>query len=372
MSLLLTVSGLFTIGSFVKESQGISEKELKLRLDWVSGCMEGIPAVNKETGQDFGSHQNSQLMCALDAFGKPESVKDASSMVAAVVKASKNNSGLRSACHDLLHEIGVNAWRVGGEDSLVDDNFTCGMGYYHGLMSEALLGKKKRVESIDRLVLFCQEMVKKGEEVDPGKNYQCAHGVGHAIGNVIKDLKDALPLCDQVVLYSAEWDKRLCFTGALNQFVVVNPLETADPDKAVERCQPFDGFKRTDCYTFALYNLRANSDVLKAYCKTLTEEYSRNGCWRGAGMFESHVVIFAGDRAIGNELIKDPVRFANYMMDACDGDPTANCVAQLSAEAAEQVLDPELMKRTCAELRTNAMRNECIGVVSAMRNVHTL
>jgi len=372
MSLMLTISGLFTINSFVKGGQGLSDQEIDMRLGWVAGCMDGVPAVNEATGEDFGSRQNSQLLCALDAFGKPKNIKDVSSMVVAVVEASKDDLALRSACHDLLHEIGVYAWRIGKEDALVPDNFTCGMGYYHGLMSEALLGEKERVASIDRLVVFCQKMVKQGGEVDQGKNYQCAHGVGHAIGNVIQDLKAALPLCDQVVLYSADWDRRLCFTGALNQFVVMNPLETADPDFAVERCQPFDGFKRTDCYTFALYNLRAGSDDIKAYCATLTEEFSRNGCWRGAGMFESHQVIFAGDRAIGHELIKDPIKFANYMMDACAGDPTANCVAQLSAEAAEQVLDPELMGRTCVELRTDQMRNECKGVVNAMRSVHTL
>lgn len=372
MSLMLVISGVFTVRSVMSGSQDLSSQELGMRMSWVEACMGGPSAVNKATGTDFGNRPNSRLLCALEAFGKPQTMGDVSSMVKAVMSTAKENDAVRPACHDLLHEVGVNAWKVAKEGSLVEENFACGMGYYHGLMSEALLGEQERLNSIDSLVEFCKEMVQVDGQIDSGKNYQCSHGVGHAIGGVVTDLETSLPLCDRVVLFDAERDRRLCFTGALNQFVIMNPLETPDPEVAVARCAPFDGQRRTDCYSFSIYNVRNTPEVLKAYCGSLTEEFARNGCWRGVGMFESHMVIFAGDKTIGARLLKDPSEFANYMVDACTGDPTANCVSQLSAEAAEQVLNPDLMGQICVELRTSAMRSECLGVVTAMKSVHTL
>jgi hypothetical protein len=373
MSLLLVVAGVATMDSVSKNTTIISAAELNQRLSWVEDCMTSELAVSRLTGKNWGEGAGARALCAADAYGEPRSVEEIDLMLDTVVNASKKNEMIRSACHDILHQIGVSAWNVGREQSLIEGYALCGMGYYHGLMSQALIGIDEREENITRLVGFCLEMSEKEDgEVDSGMNFQCSHGIGHAIGGVIEDIDEGSKLCQAVVVHRGAEDRKLCFTGALNQFILEHPASTEDPAKEVEGCSRFKEGQLAECYTFTLFYLKTKAPEVKEFCLGLEEGFARNGCWRGVGMIVSHEELFAGEGTPGYELVKKPESFAKYINDICAGDSTISCVSQLSAEAAEKVLNPFLMSQTCDQLATSREKDECNRIVSMMRTIHDL
>jgi len=372
-SLLVVTAGAFTFNSVSRNTSMVSAAELDQRLVWVEECMTSDPAVSKLTGKNWGIGPGGRALCAVDTFGNPRSIEEVDPMIDSVYAASVENEMVRSACHDILHQIGVSAWLVGGPESLIEGYDLCGMGYYHGLMSQALVGSDERERNIAQLVRFCSTLSDEGNgRIDWGMNAQCSHGIGHAIGGVVEDMSVGETLCEKVIVRRADEDKKLCFTGALNQFILQHPAETDQPAKEVEGCKQFTGDKLRDCYTFTLFYLKAKAPEVKSYCMTLPEGTERIGCWRGVGMIVSHEELFAGEGTPGYELAQQPTAFAQYIEDTCSGDSTTQCLAQLVAEAAEKVLDPDLMLQTCDKLRREGAADECTRIISTMRNIHDL
>ena len=371
--ILVVIAGVVTTKSMSRNTSTITAAELNLRLEWVEDCMTAERATSKLTGKDWGFGPGGRALCAADTYGNPRSIEEVDLMIRTVIDASKKNEMIRSACHDILHQVGVSAWLVGEKKSLIKGYSLCGMGYYHGLMSEALVGKDDRERNIAELVKFCSTMsLDTTGKIDWGMNAQCSHGIGHAIGGVIAEMNIGEALCENVIVHRAAEDKKLCFTGALNQYILLHPAETNEPSKEVKTCKEFAGDNLRDCYTFTLFYLKAKAPEVQSFCMTLPEGIERIGCWRGVGMIVSHEELFAGEGTPGYKLAQQPTSFAQYIEEICSGDSTTQCISQLIAEAAEKVLNPELMMKTCDEFVQNQAKNDCIRIISTMRNIHDL
>ena len=351
----------------------ITQAELDQRLAWVEECMTSERAISRLTGKDWGEGPGGRALCAADAYGEPRNIDEVEVMVDAVLAASGRDEMIRSACHDILHQIGVAAWNVGGEESLELGYVLCGMGYIHGLMSQALVGEGDRRTTVTKLVKFCKKLsINEIGNADDAITDGCAHGIGHAIGSTIEDLEQGNDLCQNVIVHRGDMDKRLCFSGALNQYILDNPAQTNDPAGEVVGCTRFTGAVRSDCYMLTLFYLKTKAPEVRAFCLTQAGGDERNGCWRSVGMIASREDLFAGSGTPGYELVQTPDQFARYINDVCLGDVTTSCVSQLISEASEKVLNPPLLARTCEFLARWREGEECKRVIVARRNIHLL
>ena len=112
-----------------------------------------------------------------------------------LIDLASNNEAIAAQCHDLLHEIGKEAFIKYGDFSKAIAHQTdyCNSGYIHGLFEAYFESKDGEILEIDGL---CDNYSQTGRPFD---SWQCYHGVGHGFmyqhGG---DLTKALDSCDQL------------------------------------------------------------------------------------------------------------------------------------------------------------------------------
>lgn len=132
-------------------------------------------------------------------------------------------------CHQMTHGMGHSEFEKNNNNldlSLLEfskGNFfknisTCGSGYYHGLVEQAVKGITDKEELAKYFKKTCGESIFK--DVDKG---DCIHGLGHAVMAQTESVEDSLYVCDQTV--GDEYNRFNCYTGIFMQMYISFPVE---------------------------------------------------------------------------------------------------------------------------------------------------
>ena len=347
----------------------ISAKELALRLQWVNKCHTAFPVVSMG-GTVYHDTFEGRITCAVESYGSAKNFQDIEVMLDSITENAGKNDVARAACHDVVHNIGADAWKLFGERALIYNQGDCGMGYYHGLMSVALEGEIDKAKQVKILERFCVQYPVSENEDERGVKTYCVHGIGHAIGGHVEDLQEAYKLCNGVAVHDAYVAKMDCFGGALNQFAVVNRFN-GSAENQMKFC---DGFKERflrECVRYMIYSSSATVEEITPMCNAMPEGQRREGCYSAVGMTASHKVLFGGGMQ-GFYLRDNPKEFAEYIEKICAGDTSPYCVRHTIAEVSEQILNPDIIMNTCNAFNRDFDKNTCTKIVDLLRKVQTL
>jgi len=165
-----------------------------------------------------------------------------------LVFMSSNNETIAAQCHDLLHEIGKEAFIKYGDFSIAIMHQTdfCNSGYIHGLFEAYFESKEGEVLEIDSL---CEAYSKTGRPFD---SWQCYHGVGHGFmyqhGG---DLTKALDSCSKL---STTKNINYCTNGVymelFNNEILANEPSFIDYSNPFATCDDVT-IGKSDCLFYA-------------------------------------------------------------------------------------------------------------------------
>lgn len=112
-----------------------------------------------------------RIQTALDVGGLDSAFDELASLYAA-------NPEVTYPCHNLVHELGLRAYRTYGERAALSKKVSmCNDGFFHGYM-EGFFSDEK---SMEEAVAFCGRVRTKFEGVYGSAGTQCDHGIGHGI-----------------------------------------------------------------------------------------------------------------------------------------------------------------------------------------------
>ena len=382
---LLSSAGIYAITS---GDNKISAAELEKRFKWAEDCLENPDTViSGLTGKRYRDNVRERSLCAADSMTNVSGMTNVRILVDGLIERAQKDELFRSACHDILHEVGRYAWLESNEESLIIGYDTCGMGYYHGAMTSALTDGKQK-SNLNHLLKFCEELafvpgtsnkaratVDGKKLYDPGKNSLCMHGIGHALAGVVNNIQNGAELCTDVIVYSIDSDPSVCFTGFMNEYLVQNPPERSTPAQAVSKCESkaVTGSFIKQCIKYMLALNDIKSSEARDYCMQQNEEWVVRGCWSAVGWLGGIRELMIGVNAEkGRALLKDPTGFATYVESVCAGDKTNECQDHLFSEVGQVVLDTSIMEDICRKLTVEATREKCLNTVSGLSSVQDL
>ncbi|MBI3577181.1 hypothetical protein HY086_04045 [Candidatus Gottesmanbacteria bacterium] len=161
--------------------------------------------------------------------------------LAYVATRSRTDQAYQAVCHELMHEVGHQAYRLFLKEnrvSVTTDGSACAFGFYHGVM-EAWIGKGG---DKSKAIAFCT-MVDKTLGQSKNSFYQCWHGIGHGAvvpherklwGNPDGMVAPALTVCARMASPGPEFTN--CKSGVyagVAIFIMENQygldLQSADP-----------------------------------------------------------------------------------------------------------------------------------------------
>jgi hypothetical protein len=382
---LVSSAGILVITS---RDNMIGAAELEKRFAWAQECLENPnKVVSGLTGKRYKDNVRERTLCAAESVANVSGMVNVRLLVDGLIERSQRDEEFRSACHDILHEVGRYAWLDSSEESLIQGYDTCGMGYYHGAMTSAL-AEGKQQSNLNHLLEFCEELafvpgsaskaratVDGKKLYDPGKNSLCMHGIGHALAGVVKSIQNGAELCSDVIVYSIESDPSVCFTGFMNEYLVLNPPARSTPAEAVSQCDEtaVTGSFIKQCVKYMLAFNDIKSSEAREYCMQQNEEWVVRGCWSAVGWVGGIKELMIGENAEkGKALLKDPKGFATYVETVCAGDKTSECMAHLFSEVGQVALDTSVMEAICRNLTVAASREGCLNTVGGLSSVQDL
>lgn len=228
-----------------------------------------------------------KIKCASDFYSNPKDINQLKEMINLLIASSKTDPLLANACHDILHELGKNAYQKYKNKSLFTKYYTCGFGYLHGAMSQSLINNNDNLGQIEILNELCKKLE---SEVKYTIN-QCHHGIGHAIGSQDISILQQTNLCQNLSSLNPR-DTIDCTSGAYNQYFIDRTLENSgNIKKSLSLCDLPNDINLLECYKFALMYTNLPSQKVKEYCLSAIDQstiYKYYGCIRSIGMLAVH------------------------------------------------------------------------------------
>ena len=194
----------------------------------------------------------------------------------------ETNKKIKSACHELTHNIGSAAYTNYGVRALESGFASCGEGYYHGIMSDVLINK---TNGADILAKFC---------LDSSNNIRalglCYHGIGHTLLNNINTKKDKefiekiIKSCVEISTVDkinkiADNLSTLCFTGGFEEYMKIKyVIDQAQREKpSTSSCNNVSVKFTKHCYSILysyeiISNLNSNTLDLNTIYQTFGEK----------------------------------------------------------------------------------------------------
>jgi|LakMenEpi03Aug12_release.lakeMendotaPanAssembly.Ray.scaffolds.fasta_scaffold207980_2 hypothetical protein len=228
-----------------------------------------------------------KIKCATDIYSNPKNLTELKEMMDLLIKKADKNNILASACHDILHELGSNAYNEFQDESLLNNYYTCGFGYLHGVMSSAIneIGETEKI--IKKLNQFCINL----EDETKGTLNQCHHGIGHAIGSNDNTIIEQTKLCELLESKNPR-DTTDCVSGSYNQYFLDRTLENSgNIDKSINLCENLIDTTLLECTKFALMYTNLPSYEIRKICEEKIMQndiYSYYGCLRSSAMLAVH------------------------------------------------------------------------------------
>jgi hypothetical protein len=150
-------------------------------------------------------------------------------LLQSIQRYEEEDSGLRLACHPVVHALGREIFRIKGNihDAFLACDQTCHSGCYHGAVERFLRGDSKaparhvtQSEILKKVPTACDAKA-------PRRLYfQCLHGLGHALMYFTENsLDDSLQGCDAL---SDRWSRESCYGGVFMENIV-----STLPDKRI-------------------------------------------------------------------------------------------------------------------------------------------
>lgn len=381
-AVVVSSAGVFVV---VTRDQGIGPAEIEKRLAWVDDCLSSPDqVVSGLTGKQYNNQVDGRALCAADSLGNVAGMEETTALIDGLIEQAKQNEEVRLACHNILHEVGRQAWSRSGEGSLVLGYETCGMGYYHGAMTTALDTDGQKT-NLKYLLEFCRRLADvpqngsltrpsdSGEGFyDQAKNSLCMHGIGHALAGISSTIESGAEICTDVVVNSKASDPNVCFSGFLNEYLFLKPTNGEDPMEAVGPCSTSgvtDAFVK-QCVKYMLANNSISSAKAREFCITQTDEWVYRGCWAAVGWVGGIKELLVGENEEkGKALVKDPAAFTRYAEALCAGDQTTECADNLLSEVSQVVLDFPTMERICENYSTRKMQKKCMANIRDLISV---
>ncbi len=211
------------------------------------------------------------------------STLSASTAIQQLINLSNTDESIAAQCHDLLHEIGKEAYLVYGDFSEAIKHQTdyCNSGYIHGLFEAYFESKNDEALGIDTL---CDSYAASGRQFD---SWQCYHGVGHGFmyqhgGNLTK----ALDSCGQLASYEmTNYCNNGVFMELFNNEVLAEESSFINYKNPLLSCEE-TSVGKSDCLFYVSSYLTQNMDythketIEQCNQLPLKESYA---CLRGAG-----------------------------------------------------------------------------------------
>lgn len=297
--------------------------------------------------------------CVSSTYSKAKTTEENQMILDTIVAAAKKNQRVRSACHDVLHEMGSDAWLSFKQEALVGTDVSCGMGYYHGAMREVLRTSGNQRADLDALRLFCERLSSSPENSGTDVRSLCYHGIGHALGGVADEFDEGKNVCDGVAARDTE-ERRICVGGFLNEYLQTNDDNVVSPAAAETRCEDYENTNLlVECIMFSIKYGNISSEVTAEHCRTLVKGPYAEGCWSAVGMIHGSLELFDEKGVEGSDLVNDPARFASHIEKTCDGDATTKCSTNLVALSSQSLLNPAAMILVCANMVDPKARSAC-------------
>lgn len=168
------------------------------------------PAVSEACTDD-------SITCLSSYYKNLVAAKGADAAFADIKQRYGTSPQVAAQCHPLMHVIGNEASRFYDTVSqayLHGDSF-CWSGYYHGVM-EGVIGRIGMKALPDHLNTMCADIP--GKEAYSFDYYNCVHGLGHGIMEVLGDeLFKALAMCDTV---QGSWEQQSCYGGVFMENII--------------------------------------------------------------------------------------------------------------------------------------------------------
>ena len=305
--------------------------------------------------------------CLSTAAGQPGTVDETLLMLDKLTGLAEADDHIRTYCHDILHELGRAAWKVGGLDVFTGGHGSCGFGYYHGAMFEALT-KDSKGDVFSGLTAFCQSYAADSTGASQTEWYLCMHGIGHAVASMSNSLTDAETQCGKISTtdFSAV---AACFSGVLNEEFTGREATKQQPGKAVGSCTMNDESLRGVCYKYSLNYSGSSSNEIADFCVTLEDGPTQRGCWAGVGMRAGSTELFADPTSPGFTIATEPEATAAVINDACLRNTSIHCDTSLLNEMSQRVLNYDSILAVCELLSTEPRKNNCRSLAEQQRPV---
>lgn len=406
-----------------------------------------LPNGYKVEEKDFDLGKKTE--CVAFFGNKIKNIGENTLQIKNIVRLINSNQKYNYLCHDILHALGGIANKKYKDESLITGLDSCGWGYYHGAMQESLsaVGPSEIKNKVTKLKDFCTllanipnkeiavERIKSGEYtvIDISKLYPnkygdsyyidnsmltfCGHGIGHAIGESLNNLKDISNAC--LSIYDITKDNKYelfqrfareqkvsdinklrdfitigtkideeCFSGAMNSVMIKTLFDESDYiftglekgsftnfSEILLQCSPLNEtgkFFVPVCIRYAIaYSSELNMSEMINLCRDLQDQgkdiFQIRGCYSGLGHKLSNQTGSNGVFIDKND--PDPTKVSQLIFRTCGYEKEATCVTRFALEYLQQVRDGLFMSRVCNGIMVNHQIEACLEAVSSMSNI---
>ena len=300
------------------------------KLLYATECMTSKDPINPFNSKKYNTNTDKtkeimpfqRILCAIDIYGQPKNLNQLDLMVKTLIEYSNDDPYIRNICHDVLHEMGLDAWNKYENKILKTNYFSCGMGFIHGAFSQAFSQQSNQSKNLTLLTEFCDIVSLK----DINKNDSCFHGIGHGIGNQEYPILKQLEICEQVKSKINNIRlKTSCLSGSFNQFFYLKTAaNSGNIDKSVKYCDSLINTEILECYKFALMYTNLSGSDLKKYCDSINKNieyhyYRYYGCYEAAAMSFIHNELYSTLDAGGYDVTSNVEKITQYTNNLCGG-----------------------------------------------------
>jgi len=242
-----------------------------------------------------------ELEKCYDSFIREKfSFKTTKQLIEELDSDANTDDELRLLCHDIAHAIGRNTFYKFNKS--IPSAFeqcvqTCHAGCYHGVIQGFFLGEDYQKEYDSHITIAeMKEKIKmacKPLELNIKENFQCLHGMGHAIQFYVdNNLTIALDICDTL---SKNYDRNSCYGGVFMENIVSVNKETRQIklDSPLYPCDNLDEKYKYQCYlmqtSIMIEIFGENPDKIIDACKKADKDYVQT-CFISFGRDRSNYV----------------------------------------------------------------------------------
>lgn len=301
-----------------------------------------------------GSVSGQCLDALFREFLKTHSAMEA---LALIQRYEAEDTGLRLACHPVVHAVGRETFRLRGtiQDSFQACDQTCHSGCYHGAMERFIRGAGvSEVEEAAHISL--EELRAKAAGAcdlnQPTRfRFQCLHGLGHAL-LFFSDyrLRDALSGCDAI---SDAWGRSSCYGGLFMENVFAASPEKRDLSSTDYHypCSALESRYQSDCYmmqTTRMSEMGLATEGLFAEC-------------RRAGA-HSLICIQSIGRDLSNDVRVGDPRLVSQKCELGSGSEREACTRGVAYALADNTWDGRYAFPFCASFADRRDASHCFSI----------